>query len=206
MIVCVFLCVIKNILVKKLALIVICATCVFSNAVAAKKNKKNKDDSSAESKDFRLPDKVFLLDSKAKKRLQKSLTPDQFVQVIEELAQLRLLSNELNERIKVYEELEAKVNEEKQKLIAQYTEEIERLKNAVGNGEVASPEFIQKIKAEGIDRNKLKFRVQIGEYSSYKNATKAKNRLRADGEQTWILPVYMGFVIPLKLVEGTIQN
>lgn len=190
---------------KKLALILICATCTFSNAIA-KKSKKNKEESDNEAKDFRLPDKVLSMGPKEKKRLQKSLSPDQFVQVIEEIAQLRLLTNELNERIKVYEELEAKVNEEKQKLIAQYTEEIEKLKNSIGNGEMASPEFIEKVKAEGIDPTKLRFRVQIGEYSSYKNATIAKNRLRADGEQTWILPLYMGFVIPLKLVEGIIEK
>lgn len=189
---------------KKLALIIICATFIFSNALAGKKNKKNRVESDSKSKDFRLPDKILSSDHKVKKRLQKSLSPDQFLQIIEELSELRLLTHELNERIKVYEELEAKINEEKQRLIAQHIEEIEKLKNSMGNGEMASAEFIEKIKTDGIDHAKLRFRVQIGEFSSYKNAKRAKDRLRADGEQTWILPVYMGFVIPLKLVENTV--
>lgn len=188
---------------KKTNTILLCSSFICYTALANSNHNDTSSHSSDRKDKFTLTDEQLRSNLKEKKRLQKDLTPDQFILVLEDLAILRLQNKQYAERIKVYEEWEASEGAREAKIEAEYEE---KLKNACGNGDIARGNVLDQIKAEGIDPTKLKFRVQVGEVTSYQAATALKEKIRALGLDTWILPVYKGYVIPLKMVENQINR
>ena len=164
---------------------------------------------SKEREKYIIPDKDLASDTEYKRKIAKKLKIDQILDILEDLAISRLRIKELEERIKVYEQLEQKLEDEKTaeitKIITEYEEKLKKC-NAPGSGEIASNEFIAKIRAEGVDIQKIKYRVQIGEVSTYKAADKLKNKVRSLGIETWILPLYNGYVIPLQIILEQIKE
>lgn len=195
---------------KKTNTILLCSSFLCYTALANSNHNDTSSNSSDKKNKFTLTDEQLRSDVKEKKRLQKSLTPDQFILVLEDLAILRLQNKQYAERIKVYEEWEASEGARDSKIEQDYKNQIadyeEKLKNACGNGDIARGNILDQIKAEGIDPTKLKFRVQVGEVTNYQAATALKEKIRALGLDTWILPVYKGYVIPLKMVENQISR
>lgn len=132
-----------------------------------------------------------------KKKLFKSMTPDQFLDFMEDHAVA----------MQKLEEQEVSLKEKDIK-IKNLEKEIETIKNTpkFGSGELANEAFIQKIKKEGIDTKKLDFRVQIGSFTSYDSAVSIENKARKMNLPTFIVVRYEGFVIPIKLVLDHIKK